>query len=185
MRKSDSSAKNVPQISMPASSSAFRNAKAGTPTSRPPEIQSVSRADALAQLKGTAAGWDRELEGLFAMPERLYKLQGDSATYYSKNESFGLGEVLDGLSFGKLPRELPEYGFCLYSSGGAVHFALVDGVRNFVVHARLFSIHDQNPEKDWGVVKEAIRSALTLSADARKQGAAAVYDGMLSAMRLG
>lgn len=182
MKKSGSGAKNAPQILVPASPSAFKRAMPASAAQGAPEVQEITRQDMVAALIGMAPGWDRYIEGMLKIPDNLFRMSLDSGTFYSKGRAFGLAAVIEGLRSEKLPSPLPEYGICLYSTGGSEHLVLVDGDRNFIVHARMFSIHGPF-QANWPEIKESLRLALGVSEEARKQGGVAVFDGTLRIVR--
>ncbi|NYZ74500.1 hypothetical protein H0O00_05125 [Candidatus Micrarchaeota archaeon] len=202
MKKKETPA--VPQISIPASPSAFKKADVGTSGIKvlglppipgvgflhspreavsAPETRKVPVQELLTKLKRMATGWDSEIEALFGLPETLFKIEQDNSTYYSKNEAFGIGDTLTGLQQGRFFAPLPEYGIGIFSTGGSVQIILIDSGRNIVVRGKLFSVHDPDQQKDWATFKEAINTTLATAPDARKQGGVAVFDGRLKVIK--
>lgn len=183
MKNKGSSAPGVPEIGSPASPSAFKKADVGTSSIRAPEIHSVPKQDLISKLQRMAPGWNAETEKIFALPDTLFKIEEDAATYYSKSESFGVGDVLNGLQLGRFASPLPDYAVGLFSTGGTAQIVLIDSSRNIIVRGKLFSVHDSKPEKDWSSFTQSVKSALAVAAQAKKEGAVAVFDGILKMMK--
>jgi hypothetical protein len=151
------------------------------PGPRPPPASRVTSGEVLGELRRIGKGWDDEIESLLELPATLLRSSGEGAKYYSKEESFGIGDVVIGLRYGSLGLPKTNYGIAVYDTSGSVYFVLVDMRRRIIVRERLYCIHDQPPEKDWAAVKEAIKDASSLasSESSRKGTAIAIYDGIL------
>lgn len=153
---------------------------------KPASGSRVSSGAVLEELRSMGKGWDKEIESLLELPATLLRSSGDGVKYYSKEESFGIGDVVLGLRYGNLGLPKTGYGIAVYDTSGSVYFVLVDMRRRIIVRERLFCIHDEPPEKDWAAIKNAIRAASSLSSaePARKEGAIAVSDGTLRTVPL-
>ncbi len=144
-----------------------------------PEARQVSSKQVLGTLKAYGKGWDAELEKLLNVPDRLFMLEMDDATYYSSENRFGFSDMMLSMGSGTLKRPPADYGIALYGKGGSVYFILADMNRRIVVRERLHCIHENPPERDWGQVKAKIKDALALAE--RGGNKAAVYDQVLLA----
>jgi hypothetical protein len=125
-------------------------------------------ADVIATLKASGMEWTDEILPLLSIPEHILMLQTDSGTFYSADERFGILGIPAALGPGPLSCQKTDYGIALYSTGGNAYFILADLSRRIIVRERIFSIHDNPPEKDWNIVLEKIRAALSAAMDAKE-----------------
>ncbi len=157
------------------------SSEAAAPKAEPPPARRISSGEVLGELRSLGKGWDKETEALLELPATLLRSSGEGAKYYSKEEGFGIGDVVLGLRYGNLGLPKTGYGIAIYDTSGSVYFVLVDMRRRIIVRERLYCIHDEPPEKDWSSVRSAIRAASSLASGdaARKEGAIAISDGAL------
>ncbi len=182
MAKSAASKDNkIPRIGIPADPKYFGKIEPRNSATPSPKPEKISRAELVEKLKATGTGWDAEAKELLAMPEEIFMLEEDGATYYCDSEDFSVFfHLLSSLSGGKKIESLPEFGLALYSTGGSVFMVFADGERNIVLKNRMFCIHDEPQEKDWESVRETIRELLKI-ADEKKIG---VYNlGMVETVK--
>ncbi|MFN7991177.1 MAG: hypothetical protein U0R44_03385 [Candidatus Micrarchaeia archaeon] len=169
-------ASTIVDIVIPPKGSFFK--KAPPANAEIPKTEKVSRSKVIEELRGLGRGWTEDIAALLGLPQELYRSSGEGTIYFSKEREFGIGETALGLSSGRLRAPKTQYGIAIHDRAGSVYIILVDMQRRIIVRERLFCMHDQPPEKDWGAVKTAILSAGALMTDAeRGKGSIAVFDG--------
>jgi len=144
---------------------------------RAPTFMRVTSADAIAQLKASAGGWDAELEGLLGLPRELFRANGTTMIAFRSKAGASLPPFFSHeLGDGNVRLGRAEYCITIQERAESGYFLLVDIARRIIVYAEIYSLtNDRGP--GWGDVKSAIRSALDLagSKDAKENGLFAVY----------
>ena len=179
-KKRTSEPKSAEAVTAPPK--AFFKEPASSKARPQPSGKTVSYGEVLEELRGMGKGWDKETESLLGLPATLFRTSGDGARYYSKEESFAIGDVVLGLRYGELGTPRTSYGIAVYDTSGTTYLVLVDMRRRIIVRERLYCVHDEPPEKDWSAVKDAIRAAAALSAG--DPAIIAVSDGTLRTLAL-
>lgn len=144
------------------------------------KTEKVSRDDVANALSYFGRNWDDEIKELLEMPEELFKYSSGAYRYYSSERDSDLASFLRSIMTGRLVLPDCDYGISIYETTGSIYFVMVDLKRRIAVRAEILSYHDEPPERDWGKIKENIKSAIKLSKTekVRKKGFFAVYDGI-------
>jgi len=186
-KKGGNDNKGVVEVLTPASRSFFKNLKPPREVQdiEMPEVQMFSSDKVINSIKFLGKGWDKETEKLLAVPDAVFFFDGGRSRHFSESREFGDEVLLESISSRRLYLPESEYVIVLYETSSTVYFVLADARRRIVVREQLQCLHDDPPEKDWGIIKEEIKEALKLAGSdrAKKEGFFAVYDGDLRLVR--
>jgi hypothetical protein len=150
------------------------------PQVRLPEGTPVRGSDVVKSLSFRGKGWDNESETLLAVPDTLYRFEGEGTFTYSSDRQSGIGGLIRALRNGsQYIRPKADYGITLYETASTTYFVLFDASRKILVRAILHCYHDKPPEKNWSDIKQAIKTAVALSQsdEGKKKDSLAVHDG--------
>jgi hypothetical protein len=151
----------VPRIGIPLAPGYFGKMEPRNSAKPSPKPDKIQRKELIEALRSTGTGWDAEAKELLAIPEMLFKLEAEDATYYCASDDFsGLFHVLSALASGKKIEALPEFGLALYSTGGSVFLVFADAHRNIVLKEKMFCVHEQPHEKSWEVIRLSLRELI-------------------------
>jgi hypothetical protein len=146
---------------MPPPQKPFKAKAAAARLAEAPAPARISQDEAASGLSGYAQGWSDEAKSALALPQRLYKREGENTVMLSGDAGFGISALLVGfLAAGRIDRK-PDigYGIAVYETTSTLYFVLADMGRRIIVREPLVRYMDKAQKKEWRAVAGAIRAA--------------------------